>query len=339
MRVQENISLKEYNTFGVDLIARYFVEIENNDDYDRLLSFPGFAKIQKLILGGGSNVLFTADYNGLVIRINTRGIDVYQENENNVFLKVAAGEEWDDLVKFCVENNYGGLENLSMIPGKVGASPIQNIGAYGTEMEEYFVKLDCIKMETGERLCIDKPDCYFGYRDSIFKNELKGKCLITDVYFMLEKYPMINLTYDALQKELSDKSVLDLNISDISEAVRAIRSRKLPDPSDLGNAGSFFKNPQVDAEKFRSLMNDHPGIVGYTQHDGTVKLAAGWLIDQCGLKGYRQGDVGVHEKQALVLVNYGNASGGEIVDFSETIINKVFDSYGVRLEREVSVIT
>ncbi len=338
MIIQENISLKEYNTFGVDVIARYMVEIENNEDYDQFFSFPGFKNSKKLILGGGSNLLFLGDYDGMVVKINTRGIDVYQENENDVILRVAAGEDWDNLINYCLDNNYGGLENLSMIPGKVGASPIQNIGAYGTEMEESFIKLDCIKLETGERISISKPDCFFGYRDSIFKNELKGKCLITDVYFMLDKFPIINLTYEALQKELSGKNISDLTIKDISEAVRSIRSRKLPDPEEIKNAGSFFKNPVVGLVKFESLKTDYPDIIGYQQEDGNIKLAAGWLINQCGLKGYRLGDVGIHKDQALVIVNYGNANGLEILEFSEIIIENVKDMFGVLLEREVIVI-
>ena len=338
MIIQENISLKEYNTFGVDVIARYMVEIEKNEDYELLLSSPVFMESKKLILGGGSNLLFTEDYGGIVVGINTKGIEIYQENENDVFLKVAAGEEWDDLINYCVENNFGGLENLSNIPGKVGASPIQNIGAYGSEMEEHFVKLDCIILHNGKKMTLPKEDCFFGYRDSIFKNELKGKSLITDVYFMLDKYPLINLTYEALQDELSGKSLIDMNIKDVSDAVRAIRSRKLPDPEEIGNAGSFFKNPLVDAAKFEALKKDYPDIIGFRQQNNSFKMAAGWMIDKCGLKGYRIGDVGVHENQALVIVNYGQATGREILDFSDFIVEKVNEVFGVHLEKEVTVV-
>ncbi|MBW6459710.1 MAG: UDP-N-acetylmuramate dehydrogenase [Bacteroidales bacterium] len=337
-------SLKSYNTFGIDVSADVFIIINMDDELRGYLRSqePGHGHF--LILGGGSNILLTRDLSATVLKINTKGREIISEDEENIDLKVAAGEDWDELVAFSVANGWGGLENLSGIPGQVGSSPMQNIGAYGTELKDHFLSLEAMDRTSGEIIHFDTERCQFGYRDSIFKRAMKDRMIITHVTFRLKKQPVFNLSYTALQQKLSHLSGDNLNLSLIREAVLEIRRSKLPDTKVVGNAGSFFKNPVVSREALDELKGHFPGIVYFESshpHEkagGKAKLAAGWLIEQCGWKGYREGDAGVHKDQALVLVNYGNATGREILALSEKIRDSVLEKFGVTLEREVNVI-
>jgi UDP-N-acetylmuramate dehydrogenase len=337
MNMINNHSLKPYNTFGINVDAKYFIEVASVAEIKEVIEYINIHKIPFLILGGGSNILFTSDFDGLVIKINLKGIDLVQEDDDHYFLKVQAGENWDDLVKYCVENNYAGLENLSLIPGCVGACPIQNIGAYGVEMKDHFQELEAFDLTDGSIRTMSKTDCRFGYRSSIFKNELKGKVIILSVTFRLDKLPVLRTGYGAITDELNKMEVKERSIQSIRNAVINIRRSKLPDPTEIGNAGSFFKNPTVSPVFRNKLLKSHPGMVSYSQSNGDYKLAAGWLIEQCGWKGKRIGDAGVHGKQALVLVNYGKATGKEILDLADEIKKSVFETFGVLLEREVNV--
>lgn len=336
MQIQENISLKPFNTFGIDAKARRFAAFSNAGELAELLT-PG-SRLPTLIVGGGSNILFTKNFDGLVLKNDIRGMEKVNEDENYIYIKAGAGENWHQFVLYCIENNYAGLENLSLIPGCVGASPMQNIGAYGVEIKDVFHELTAFHLEEKSNYTFRLKDCEFGYRESIFKNKYKGQFVITNVTYRLNKQPVFHTSYGAIGQELKKMNVKELSIRAISDAVVAIRSSKLPDPKEVGNAGSFFKNPSVGKDKFEKLKIVFPNIVGYENADGTVKLAAGWLIEQCGWKGYRQGDAGVHPKQALVLVNYNNASGNEIYELSEKIVQSVNGKFGVMLEMEVNII-
>ena len=336
MNIQQNISLRPYNTFGIDVNARMFAQFGNAAGLEEVLR--SLSPAQQMILGGGSNILFTGDFNGLVLKNNITGIDVVDEDDEHVYLKVGAGENWHRFVMYCIDNNLAGVENLSLIPGNVGASPMQNIGAYGVEMKEVFHDLEAMHLHEKEVQLFTLNDCEFGYRDSVFKRKYKDQFAILTVTFRLNKTPKFNTSYGAIEQELDKMGVKNLSIKAISQAVINIRSSKLPDPAVIGNAGSFFKNPTVNASFFESLKKQFPSIVGYKVGDDAVKLAAGWLIEQCGWKGYRKGDAGCHAKQALVLVNYGNASGGEIYDLSGEIVESVRNKFGVELEREVNII-
>jgi len=339
MQLLENISLKRLNTFGLDVQTRYFSPVFSESDLLHILELCKKKGLKDLlILGGGSNILFTRDFPGLVVFIDNKGISEEEGDNGHVLVKAAAGEIWDDLVSYCLSKGYGGLENLSMIPGKVGAGPIQNIGAYGVELKDHFYALQAVEIETGITRSFSAEDCRFGYRDSVFKQELKGKYIITSVTFRLDRNPQLNISYGAIAYELMQDNIVFPGIRDVASAVRKIRSSKLPDPEITGNAGSFFKNPTVSKDFFEKLKADHPDIPGYPQQDDTVKLAAGWLIEQRGWKGYREEDAGVHEKQALVLVNLGKASGNDIFNLSERIRLSVLEKFDVELEREVSVI-
>ena len=360
MEIFSQHPLRSYNTFGIKAYAREFAEVITDDELKHLLSQYRSGSKKLIILGGGSNVLFTGDFAGIVIKISTRGMEVLKEDGEEVHLRVAAGEDWDGLVEFCVNKEWGGLENLSGIPGQVGSSPIQNIGAYGTELKDHFESLEAINQCTGETIHYGTENCQFGYRDSIFKRALKGRVVITHVVFRLLKKPVYNLTYQALNQKLEHLSANEINLHKIREAVLQIRSSKLPDPKVIGNAGSFFKNPAVSYSVLENLKERFPGIVYYESSQFAVpssqfavpssltadreprtancKLAAGWLIEQCGWKGYREGDAGVHKDQALVLVNYGKATGMEILDLSGQIQRSVKEKFGVDLEREVNVI-
>jgi UDP-N-acetylmuramate dehydrogenase len=338
MIFQENISLKPYNTFGIDASAKYFTEISSIEELKELINNPKFKHEENLVLGGGSNILLTQNFNGLIIKNSLKGLETTLDNNEQTIIKVGAGENWHEFVIKCVNENLAGIENLSLIPGCVGASPMQNIGAYGVEIKDVFHELEAIHKETGELIKFSKDECKFGYRESVFKNIYKNQFVITNVSFKLEKRPHYNIEYGAIKQELDKMQVSKLNIKAISQAVINIRQSKLPNPKDLGNAGSFFKNPEVSGEKHHQLKSQFPDLVSYPLENQNHKLAAGWLIEQCGLKGYRLGDAGVHKLQSLVLINYGLATGKEIYDLSSHILNQVSEKFGVILEREVNII-
>ncbi|HXB90633.1 MAG TPA: UDP-N-acetylmuramate dehydrogenase [Puia sp.] len=331
----ENASLKAYNTFGINATARYFSSFASVEELGELL---GFARERRpLILGGGSNILLRGDVDGLVLLNRMKGIDLIHEDEHHYYIKAGAGENWHEFVRCCLGRDWAGVENLSLIPGNVGAAPMQNIGAYGVEIKEVFHELEAWSLEDGKLYTFTLNDCQFGYRESIFKSRHKGRFVILSVTFRLNKVPEFHIGYGAIREELEKKGVHELSIQAISDAVIHIRQSKLPDPAEIGNAGSFFKNPVVPDSQFAALRAAFPGIVGYPASSNT-KLAAGWLIEQCGWKGFRKGDAGCHVRQALVLVNYGNATGKEIYDLSEEILQSVKTKFGVTLEREVNLI-
>jgi UDP-N-acetylmuramate dehydrogenase len=338
LQIQENVSLKNFNTFGIDVSARYFVEIAHEDDLVELFMDPQWLQTDRLVLGGGSNMLLVKDFDGLVIRINIRGIE-HRINHQEAFVEAGAGEVWNDLVNFCVDREYAGIENLSLIPGSVGASPIQNIGAYGVELKDVFQSCRAFETATGQFKTFTKEDCRFGYRDSIFKNELKEKYIIVSVKFRLSLIPDINLKYGAIEQELANRNINNPGIKDVSRVVSHIRVSKLPDPSTIGNAGSFFKNPVIGIEQFNTLITQFPETVHYLAGDGLIKLAAGWLIEACGWKGKVVGHTGTWKNQALVLVNHGGATGEEVYSLSSQIIDSVYTKFGVLLEREVNIIS
>lgn len=348
MEIKENISLKPYNTFRIDARASLFAAFRSVDDLQELTSTSRRrfaegasnlkAQTSNLILGGGSNILFTKDFDGLVMKNEVTGIEKIKEDDNHIYIKVGAGENWHRFVLHCIKNNWAGVENLSLIPGCVGASPMQNIGAYGVEISEFFSELKAFHLKEKANYTFALKDCGFGYRDSIFKNKYKGQFAIMQVVFKLWKQPRFNTSYGVVEQELERMGVKELSIQAISQAVINIRSSKLPDPAEIGNAGSFFKNPTVSKQEFQELKSSFENIVGYDTADGSVKLAAGWLIEQCGWKGFRRGDAGCHSMQALVLVNYGNASGQEIFQLSEEIRKSVKEKFAVELEREVNLV-
>ncbi len=337
--MQENFSLKPYNTFGVDAKARYFTEIHTVDALKEALNFSKDNGLPLLFLGGGSNVLFTRDFDGLVIQLNLKGISLQPLNENEMLVTAKSGENWHELVMFCLDKNLGGLENLSLIPGNVGTSPMQNIGAYGTEIKDIFANCTVLNLETLETEVLDLEKCRFGYRDSIFKQEGKGKYVILDVTFRLtSRNHRIKTEYGAIKTELEKSGIENPTIQEVSQAVISIRQSKLPDPKKIGNAGSFFKNPTIPLTQFEALKQQYETIPGYP-NGGSVKVPAGWLIEQCGWKGKQTGNVASHKLQALVIINAtGNASGKEIFDFSTEIINSVKEKFGIELEREVNII-
>lgn len=337
-QISENVSLKHLNTFGIEAYARFYAEINSLNDLQELMQNKIFVDSEKLIVGGGSNMLFTKNFEGIVLKNNLKGIKVVKEDNDFVEVQSAAGAVWHDFVMWCIDKNYGGLENLSLIPGCVGASPMQNIGAYGVEIKDVFSELEAHDITTGKIHTFSKSQCKFGYRESVFKHELKNKFIITSVTFRLSKKPKVNTSYGAIETELQNMKVKDAGIKEVSQAVINIRSSKLPDPKIIGNAGSFFKNPEVDKSIFQSLKIRFSGLVAYEMESGKYKLAAGWLIEKSGLKGYVRGNAAVHDKQALVLVNKGNATGKEIYDLSEHVLQTVFSKFGVKLEREVNII-
>jgi UDP-N-acetylmuramate dehydrogenase len=343
MQIRENISLRPYNTFGMDVRARAFAGFHHLDELKELLEAasnkPGVEwKNKTLILGGGSNILLTGDYDGLVLRNGITGIEVVKEDEEYVYVKAGAGENWHELVMHCVEQGFAGLENLSLIPGSVGASPMQNIGAYGVEIKDVFHQLEAWHINDRTLQTFSSNDCAFGYRESVFKKQYKGQFVITSVTFRLSRTPKFHTSYGAIRDELEKMGVQELSIRAISQAVINIRSSKLPDPKVTGNAGSFFKNPVVPEDLHSTIKNSYPNVVAFPAGAGQMKLAAGWLIEQCGWKGFRRGDAGCYPKQALVLVNYGQATGKEIYQLSEEIIQSVKEKFGVELEREVNVV-
>jgi UDP-N-acetylmuramate dehydrogenase len=339
MKLQENYPLKDITTFHAKVFAKQYAEFTSADELKEILSSPQVKGKQFMILGGGSNVLFTGDYSGFIIRNVIKGIEIVKEEGDDIYIKANSGEKWHDFVLYAVSHNYGGIENLSLIPGTVGAGPIQNIGAYGAELKDTLHEVQAMNIHTLEIKKFSNADCKFGYRESIFKGEEKGKYVILAVTLKLNKNPKkVNASYGTVGKELEAMGVTNPTIADVSKAVINIRSSKLPDPEKLGNAGSFFKNPVIPNSQFEKLKEQFPNIVSFPAHDGYTKLAAGWLIEQCGWKGKRIGDAGVHKDQALVLVNYGDATGKEIYDLSTKVIESVKEKFGVVLEREVNLI-
>jgi UDP-N-acetylmuramate dehydrogenase len=336
--ILKNISLQQYNTFGIEAKARLFATFSSSEELKKLLLSREYKDMLKLILGGGSNVLFTKDFDGLVLKNNIKGIEVDKEDDEFVWVKASAGESWHDLVLFAIDNGYGGIENLSYIPGSVGAAPMQNIGAYGVEMKDVFFELEAMHIETGNEVRFTKKRCLFGYRDSIFKNFYKDQYVITNVTIKLTKKPILNLSYGAIQTELHAMGIFRPTINDVSKAVIKIRQSKLPDPKEIGNSGSFFKNPVITKEKLEELISKFPKIVSYPVNKKHVKLAAGWLIDQAGWKGKTIENYGVHKDQALVLVNHGGAKGEDIYKLSEDILVDIKAKYGIELEREVNIL-
>ena len=336
MQIKENFSLKPYNTFSIDAKARYFSTFSNEDELSELTTHN--SQLKTFILGGGSNILLAKDPEGLVLKNEVKGIELLHEDPDYVYVKAGAGENWHQFVLYCLAHNWAGIENLSLIPGNVGASPIQNIGAYGVELDDVFWSLEAFHLFEKKVHTFTRADCEFAYRDSIFKRMSKNEFAILSVTLQLKKRPVFHTSYGAITEELEKMGVKELSIKAISQAVINIRSSKLPDPKEIPNAGSFFKNPEVAATKHDELRSKFPDIVAYPLSKGTVKLAAGWMIEQCGWKGYRKGDAGCHAKQALVLVNYGNATGKEIYELSEQILQSVNKKFGVLLEREVNII-
>lgn len=335
--ILENTSLKGHNTFGIEAFARYFVQIESEEQLIELFSIEKFHSLPKLILGGGSNILFTKDYDGLVIFVNIKGIS-HEVKEHLVQVTAGAGEVWNDLVQYCVTRDFAGIENLSLIPGTAGAAPVQNIGAYGVELKDVFLSCTAFDTQTQSFAVFSREDCKFAYRDSLFKSIEKDRYIITSISLGLSTTPMINTSYGAIEQELKNRAIETPDIRDISEVVSSIRVSKLPDPSTIGNSGSFFKNPIIDLDSFNQLQSKFEEIVHYPVGADKVKIAAGWLIEQCGWKGVKHGNTGTWKNQALVLVNHGGAEGAEVYDFSEKIIASVFTKFGVTLEREVNVL-
>ncbi len=337
MNIRVNFSLKEYNTFHIDVSAKQFVEVSTEQEAFEYLKHHHDPTEKFLILGGGSNILFVDDFEGTILHTKMKGIVLTPLNDSATLVEAAAGEEWDDLVEYCVNNNLGGIENLSLIPGCVGAAPIQNIGAYGVELADVFHSLDAINITTGSKQVFTKVDCRFGYRDSIFKNELKEKYLITKVRLKLSNYPKLNTSYKVLNEFLLIRNITP-TLGNVATAVKEIRRSKLPDPVLLGNAGSFFKNPVILKENYLNLCKAYNNVPSFPIDETTVKIPAAWLIEQAGLKGKRIGNVGTHIKQPLVIVNYGGASGNEAIELMELIHKTVQNKFGILLENEVNII-
>ena len=335
MIIKHNHALKRLNTFGLSVVAERFSEVFTVEDIQLLLQ----TEIEPIhILGGGSNLLLTRDLAGLVIKNEIKGFEIIQEDANSVVVAFGGGENWHQVVLWALEHNFGGIENLSLIPGSVGAAPIQNIGAYGVELKDVFEKLEAVEIPSGKLGIFHKKECGFGYRDSVFKGPLKGKYFITKVFLRLtKKEHALNMEYGAIQQVLSEQGVTNPTIKDVSNAVIYIRKSKLPDPDQIGNSGSFFKNPEIETAEFHRLIKAFPDLVYYKLPNGKVKIPAGWLIERAGWKGKRIGDAGTHSRQALVLVNHGNASGQEILHLSRQILAEIQEQFGISLELEVNV--
>ena len=335
MTIRKNISLKPYNTFGIDVIARSFIEIKDINQIEELYQKDLLNDI--FIIGYGSNILLTKDVKCLTLKLSTKGKSIISEENNDVIVKSCAGEDWPEFVLWSVDNGLYGLENLSKIPGNVGTSPIQNIGAYGTEIKDTFYKLDAFEIKSGEIKTFYNSDCDFGYRDSIFKNDSKNKYIITHVYFKLKRQGDLNIGYGAIKSILESNNIYSPTLKDVSNSIIEIRTSKLPDPNEIGNSGSFFKNPVINTEQFNTILKKYPNIPSYKLDNGDVKIPAGWLIETSGWKGYRKGDAGVHEKQALVLVNYGNATGKDILNLANEIRKDIDYKFNIKLEIEVNI--
>jgi len=337
MKIEYNKSLKNYNTFGIDVTASSFIEITSEKQLITVLSQKNEDPV--FLISGGSNMLLTKDVKALVLHIAIRGIKIIKESNDSVLISANAGENWHDFVQFCIHNDYGGLENLSLIPGYVGSAPIQNIGAYGVELKDTFVSCEVIDIVTYKKYILTKEDCKFGYRNSIFKTESKGKYIIIKVTFQLSKDKhTLNKSYGAIENALKEDNIVSPTIKNIADAVIKIRKSKLPDPKEIGNSGSFFKNPVVSIHHFKKLQDTYPNIPSYKIDDQNIKVTAGWLIEHCGFKGKRWGDAGVHKNQALVLVNYNNATGQEILDLSKKIKETIKKKFAIDLETEVNII-
>jgi len=337
MTILKDYDLTGLNTFHIKAKAKFLVEIENEQDFLDLVQTPEFKNNEKLFLGGGSNVLFTKDFDGMVILNKLKGIEILKEDNENVWVKAMGGKLWNDLVLFSVEKGYWGLENLSLVPGTVGAAPVQNIGAYGTEVKDNLENVEALDILTGKKKIFSKTECEFGYRESVFKNKLKGKYFITAVSFKLNKKENKNANYRALQDFLKENKIEIKSSKDVSEAIANVRRSKLPDPKVLGNAGSFFKNVYIDADKLAELKLKYPEIPSFQEAE-KIKIPTGWLVEQCGWKGKRVENVGVHDKQALVLVNYGGATGKEVLALANQIIDSVQQKFGLKLTPEVNLI-
>lgn len=336
MKIQQDIRLKNYNTFGVQAIAKEFIDIQDEKQLIDLYNAGIFQK-KFFVIGGGSNILFTQDFDGTIVKISNKGIQHFIEG-SNIFITAAAGEVWNDLVWYCVERDFPGLENLALIPGTVGASPIQNIGAYGTELMNVLYTCRAFDTYTGQFKTFKNQECGFSYRDSIFKSKYKGRYIVITVTYKLHLHASLNTSYGAIESELALRNITEPTIKDIATVVSHIRVEKLPDPSTVGNAGSFFKNPIIPNEQLEKLKLQFPHIVSYPIDDFFTKVAAGWLIEQCGWKGKEIGEVAVWKNQALVLTNKGAATGNEIFLVSEQIIDSVFDKFQIKLEREVNIL-
>ncbi|MDH4090127.1 MAG: UDP-N-acetylmuramate dehydrogenase [Cyclobacteriaceae bacterium] len=339
MTIQENVDLQPYNTFGIKAHAKYFTILRSVGEVPKLLASHIFKNENHLILGGGSNLLFTKDFDGLVVKIEFKGIEVVQESEDEVTLKVGAGENWHAFVMHCVERNWGGVENLSLIPGTVGAAPMQNIGAYGVEIKKIISTVEAFEISTGEPKVFTNAACNFGYRESIFKQHAKDKYLISSITLTLtKKNHHFVTTYGAIKEILKERGVQELSVKQISDAVIHIRKEKLPDPTQIGNAGSFFKNPSIEAELHDSLIKLYPSMPAYTAVDAQIKVPAAWLIEQCGWKGKTFDNIGVHQHQALVIVNYGGGEGEKIWQLAMKIRDSVKEKFGILLQPEVNII-
>mgnify|MGYP002760885003 CR=1 FL=1 len=337
--VKTDVDLQAYNTLNISARARYFAIIESESQLKEILRHPKTEDLKIIVLGGGSNVLFADDFDGLILHINIEGREVIKETDDYVWLKIGAGENWHQTVRYCVDRGWGGIENLSLIPGTVGAAPIQNIGAYGVELEEVFERLEAVDIEGRETREYEKKHCEFGYRDSIFKRELKGVVIVTNVVLKLSKDPKLNTSYGAIQSELEKRNIDQPTIRDISDIVIDIRNSKLPNPELLGNAGSFFKNPIVKNEEYKRIKKEYPEVPGYDMGDDKTKVPAGWLIEEAGWKGKVVGNTGTYKQQALVIVNHGGATGAEILNLAERIKKSVKDTFGIALIPEVNIVS
>ena len=335
MKIQQNISLKEYNTFGIAANAKRFISVSSVYELQQLLK----TEKEVFLLSGGSNMLLTKDIDMLVVHLNITGVSIDTEDDKHVYLTVNAGEDWHEFVLWCIANDYGGIENLSLIPGNVGTCPIQNIGAYGVEVKDTITKVEGLEVATGKLVSFSNEDCKFGYRNSIFKNTHKGKIVLTSVGFKLTKKDhQLNTSYGAIETELASRKVIKPTLKDVSDAVIAIRKSKLPDPKEIGNSGSFFKNPVISKNQFLEIQKIHANMPNYIVSENEIKIPAGWLVEQSGFKGKRFGDAGVHEKQALVLINFGNASGQDILELAKKIQTTVFSKFQISLEIEVNIV-
>ena len=335
MNILENISLKAYNTFGIDKSARFFTEVKSIDELKEALVWAKNQKIKALILGGGSNILLTQNLNTLVIKIEIEGIKIIGETDESYLVEVGAGVNWHQLVLTAIENNWAGIENLSLIPGTVGASPMQNIGAYGVEIKDVFWSLKALNIDSLKIEEFNADECQFGYRESVFKNKLKDKYVICSVIFQLKKEPEYHIEYGAIKETLESSGIKELSLKAISDAVVQIRQSKLPNPKEIGNAGSFFKNPTIPNTHFEQLRSQYPSIPGYPNEEG-IKVPAAWLIEQCGWKGKRFGEIGVHSKQPLVLVNFGDGDGNDIKKLAEKIQHSVSEKFDISIHPEVN---
>ena len=337
--MKTNVNLRPYNSFGFDAIAKYFVEINTIDDLQTLIQSGVLQKHKTLILSGGNNILFQKDvFDGLVVYINTKGIEILREDGNEVVVRAQAGEDWPEFVRFCVSKGWHGVENLAYIPGKIGAAPIQNIGAYGMELKDSFLQCEAMDLTAGDTKVFTKEECRFGYRESIFKHELKGRFVITSVDFLLKKNAPLNLEYGNIKAYLEQNGIENPSLQQLLDAICAIRDAKLPDVKQIGSAGSFFKNPVISIEQFEDLRQQYPNIPHYPDTEGMVKVPAGWLIEQAGWKGWRDEHMGVYNKQALVLVHYGGGKGQDIVELAYKIQDSVEAKFGIRINPEVNFI-